>query len=110
MKELTVRRLSTPTVYCLFFVGLLCGALPIFLMLGVLSYFGISTLTWNDKPLTGVSALLGGPFIGLFIALLGTAFFGTIAAVGLWIYSKFSTLKIQYEEPRQRGDADNCDR
>jgi hypothetical protein len=50
-------------------VGLLFGAVPLAAVLGMLGYFGFATLNWNGEPLTGTSALVGGPFMGLFFAL-----------------------------------------
>jgi hypothetical protein len=98
MKELLVARLSTATVYRVFFFGLLFGCIPIFVVLGVLAYFGLSTLTWNHQPLTGLKAIFVSPVMGVFFALLGTAFFGSAAALGLWIRSKFRPLAIQYQD------------
>ena len=82
MNELRVARLSTATVYRLFFFGLLFGCVPIFLL---------------DQPLTGLKAILAGPFIGVIFALVGTAMFGSAAALGLWVRSTFGPLAIQYQ-------------
>ena len=98
MKELTVARLSTATIYRVFFFGLLFGCIPIFFLLGILAYFDLTTLTWNNRPMTGLKAIIAGPFIGLLFALMGTALFGSAAALGLWIRSKFRPLSIQYKD------------
>lgn len=98
MQQLTVARLSTATVYRLFFFGLIFGCVPIFFVLGVLGYFDLSTMNWNGRPLTGIKAIIAGPFMGLFFALLGTAFFGSAAALGLWLRSKFASLSLQFVE------------
>ena len=86
-------------------MGLLFGAVPLAAVLGMLGYFGFATLNWNGEPLTGTSALVGGPFMGLFFALTGTAFAGSAAALGLWIYSKFARLRIEYDEPTAKAEA-----
>ena len=98
MKELQVARLSTATIYRVFFLGSLFGCIPIFFILGVLGYFGMSTLTWNHQPLTGMTAVIAGPFIGAFFALFGTATFGSAVALGLWLRSRFGPLAIQYQD------------
>jgi hypothetical protein len=43
--------------------------------------------------------------MGLFFALTGTAFAGSAAALGLWIYSKFARLRIEYDEPTAKAEA-----
>ncbi|MEX2151551.1 MAG: hypothetical protein WD793_15160 [Steroidobacteraceae bacterium] len=104
MQQLTIARLTTATIYRIFFLGLLFGCVPIFLVLGILGYFDLATLHWNNRPVTGLRAVIAGPFIGLLFALVGTAFFGSAAAVGLWLRSKFLPLDIQYVE-KQGFDA-----
>lgn len=100
MQQLIVARLTTATVYRLFFFGLIFGCVPIFTILGMLAYFDLSTLTWNGRPLAGIRAVIAGPFMGLFFALMGTALFGSAAALGLWLRSKFSPLPLQYIETK----------
>ncbi|HZF30595.1 MAG TPA: hypothetical protein VE907_15880 [Gammaproteobacteria bacterium] len=97
MPDLSVARITTGTVYRLTFVGLLFGCVPLFAVLGVLGYFGITTLQWNDQPLTGMRSLVAGPFIGAFFAAVFGAFAGTVGAFGLWLYSRFAPLTIRYE-------------
>jgi hypothetical protein len=96
MHELSIRRLGTGTIYRLLFFGLLFGCIPIFTILGVLGSFGLATMNWNGQPLTGIRSAVAGPFMGVFFALIGTAFCGTATALGLWIRAKFTTFSIQY--------------
>lgn len=98
MQQLTVARLTTATIYRVFFFGLLFGCFPIFLILGILGYFDLATVHWNNQPVTGFRAIIVGPFIGLLFTFVGTAFFGSAAALGLWIRSKFLPLDIHYIE------------
>jgi hypothetical protein len=98
MKELQVARLSTATIYRLFFLGSLFGCIPIFFLFGILGYFGLGTLAWNNQPLTGWTAVIAGPFIGAFFALFGTATFGSAVALGLWLKSRLGPLAIQYRD------------
>jgi len=58
--------------------------------------FGMDTVTWNNEAVTGVKAIFVGPLIGVFISLIFTAIFGSIIALGLWIYSFLKPLNIIY--------------
>lgn len=55
MSELSVRRITTATVFRLLFWGLLIGCVPIFSVLGVLGYFGLAAMTWNGQPQPPIS-------------------------------------------------------
>jgi hypothetical protein len=97
MEKLTIRKLGLGTLFKITFIGLVCGFVPLFTLMGILGYFGMADLTWNEQPLTGVSALVAGPFLGLFMALVFTMFIGVALGLGLFIYSKFRPLEIEYE-------------
>ena len=91
---ISTSRISTGTIYKLWFIGLFASMLPLSTLLGVLSAFGFNTVIWNGQPLHGVSGLFGGPLIGIFISVLFTAVFGSAAAFGLWLFSKFKPITV----------------
>ncbi len=91
---ITSRRLSVGSVYKLWFIGLCASMVPLGILFGVLALFGLNTVTWNQQPLHGIAGLAGGPLIGIFLALVLTAFLGSAAALGLWLYSKFQPLTL----------------
>ena len=84
-QDLQIRAIAAGTVFKLAFVGLVVSLVPLTTAAGIFSLFGASTLTWNQKPLTGVSGLLASPFIGLFIAAVFTMLVGGLMALGLWL-------------------------
>ena len=102
-RTLSIRRLSTGSVFRLAAIGFSCSLIPFALLMGVFALFGFHTVTWNHQPLTGVKGLLGSPFIGLFLAALFTAFIGVCLSLGLWIYSKFRPLTLQVLEDTTGG-------
>jgi len=67
---------------------------PLGILSGVFAAFGFNTVTWNGQPLHGISGLIGGPFIGVFIYALITVVFGSASAFGLWLFSKFRPISI----------------
>lgn len=98
MRSILVRRLRTGSVYRLSAIGAVFGCVPLFALLGILASAGLVNLTWNNEVVTGARALVVGPIMGAIFALLCTAIFGSSLAFGLWIYSKFRTLCLEYEE------------
>lgn len=95
-QAIEIKRLSTGTVFKIMLIGGLCSLIPFSVLMGILSLFGASTVTWNNQPLTGWHGLIAAPFIGVFIALLSAGFFGLFIAAGLWLYAKFKPLTLHY--------------
>lgn len=95
-KTLQISRLRTGTVYKLVLLGLLVGSIPVFLVGGLLASADLITMNWNDQPVTGPKAILIGPLMGLFFALICTAFAGSVMALGLWIFGKFRPLALEF--------------
>lgn len=96
VEQLEIKRLTMGTIFKLLLIGGACSFIPFSLLMGVLSYFGASTVTWNGHALTGTSGLLASPFIGVFITILIAGFFGLFIAAGLWLYSRFWPLTVHY--------------
>lgn len=97
-KFVEIYRLSAGSVFKLVAIGSFCSIIPLCMLFGVFALFGAHTLSWNGQPVTGVSALLAAPFIGAFIGGIFAVFFGSMCALGLWIYSRFLTLTISIQE------------
>jgi hypothetical protein len=98
MKSIVVRRLRTGSVYRFSAIGAVFGLIPLFSLFGILASVGMFHLTWNAEVVAGPRALVVGPIMGAFFALICTALFGSSLALGLWIYSKFRPLSLEYEE------------
>ena len=102
-RTLSIRRLGTGSVFRLAAIGFSCSLIPFALLMGVFALFGFQTVSWNHQPITGVKGLLASPFIGLFLAVLFTAFMGAFLSLGLWIYSKIRPLTLQVLEDTTIG-------
>lgn len=92
---ISTQRLSFGSVYKLWLIGLTTFMIPLGVLFGVLALFGFNTVTWNKQSLHGIAGLIGGPLIGIFIALLFTALLGSAAALGLWVYSIFRPITLR---------------
>ncbi|THU01065.1 hypothetical protein E9531_09805 [Lampropedia puyangensis] len=97
-EEITIQRISTRTILKLTSIGLLLSLVPMTLLLGVCAFFGASTVSWNQQPMTGLSGLLAAPLIGLFLAVIFSVLLGLCMALGLWLYSKFRPLQIRIKK------------
>ena len=97
-KKIEVSRLSAGSVYKLLAIGTLCSIVPFCTLMGVFALFGSHTLSWNDQPVTGISGLLAGPFIGAFVGGCFVALWGSAVVLGLWIYSKLFSYTITVRE------------
>jgi Na+-transporting methylmalonyl-CoA/oxaloacetate decarboxylase beta subunit len=93
-ETITTKKLSTGSIFKLIAIGTICSIVPISIFMGVFALFGANSISWNEKPITGVAGLAASPFIGLFISLVFTALLGTLVAFGLWVFSRFRTIQI----------------
>ncbi len=96
--KISTTRISTGTIYKLWFIGLSASMLPFGTLFGILAMFGYNTVTWNGQPVHGLAGLIGGPLIGALVAVLFTAFLGSAAALGLWLFSKFMPISIAVKD------------
>lgn len=101
IKVLEVKKISVGTVFKIVAIGLS----TLFVIFGVISeimgVMGFDTgITFNNQPVTGIKAIVLAPLFSLIGALIMTAIFGSMIALGLWIYSFFKPIKIEYEDTK----------
>lgn len=92
---LVVRKVRAASIYKLFFLGLLISFVPLGLVFGILGFFGADTVKWNEQPIHGATALIAGPAMAIFIALIFTGFIGSLTCLGLWLLSRIRSLSIR---------------
>ncbi|WP_020182843.1 hypothetical protein [Methylotenera sp. 1P/1] len=102
-ETITTKKLSTGSIFKLIAIGSLCSIVPLSIFMGVFALFGANSITWNEKPITGIAGLVASPFIGLLISLVFTAAFGIFVAIGLWVYSKFRSIQIELKDVIRGG-------
>lgn len=100
---LVVRRLSVPSVYKLFAIATISAFVPITTLGGLISVVTGQGVNWNGQVLTGITALVASPFIGLLLALMFTAIWGSICVAGLWLYSKLRPLQLRVKSLEEEG-------
>ena len=92
---LVVLKIKAASVYKLLLLGLVASFIPLGVLFGIMAFFGADTVKWNKEPIHGVGALLAGPAISVFVALLFTAIVGTLTCIGLWLISRIRPISIR---------------
>jgi hypothetical protein len=95
-ETLRIQRLRGGTLFKIIFIGNSLFFIPFSVLMGILSFFGAATIRWNEQPLTGFAGFVASPYIGVFITLLFSAFLWVSTFIGLWLYSKFRPIELEY--------------
>jgi hypothetical protein len=95
-QTLTVRQVSTSTIYKLVALGSVCAVVPLFTLIGWLSVLGLGSAQWNGQAITGLKGVLMSPLIGLLLSLMLTVVVGSLLALGLWLYSLVRPIRLAY--------------
>lgn len=93
-QEISIERLSVKSIFKLVALGLLLSIVPFCALMGLFALFGANTVSWNNEHIHGISALIAGPFMGIFISFVFTLFFGALMSFGLWVFSKFRPITV----------------
>jgi len=94
--KIRIKRLKAGSLFRLLFIGNFMFFIPFSILMGIFSLFGAETVEWNNHPITGIAGLITSPFIGLFITIIFSIFFWAAMFVGLWIYSKFKSIELEF--------------
>ena len=91
--NVTLKRIKPSSIYRLMLIGLGIPLQIFAVVCGVMGIFGADMVKWNNQPVHGILALPAAIFSALFVTVLFTAFLGSVACLGLWIYSRFRPLE-----------------
>ncbi|CAH6636348.1 MULTISPECIES: hypothetical protein [Pseudocitrobacter] len=93
--NVTLKRIKPSSIYRLMLIGLGIPLQIFAVVCGVMGIFGADMVKWNNQPVHGILALPAAIFSALFVTVLFTAFLGSVACLGLWIYSRFRPLEVK---------------
>ena len=85
----------------LFKIILICQVVPfgiLFLICGIAAAFGAETVTLNGVAKTGISGLITAAFLYLAFMFVITCLCWICAALGLWSYSWFQDIEIEFKD------------
>lgn len=91
----TLKRIKASVIYRLLLIGLAIPMLIFSFICGVMGMFGYDMVKWNNETIHGILALPMALLSGLMVTVLFTVFIGSIACLGLWIYSRFRPLQVK---------------
>lgn len=92
----SIRRLRGGSLFKLLFIGHLFFSVPVFACLGILGSFDLVDISWNMMQVHGIAAILTSLLAGLFLSLFFSIFFWVILFLGLWFYSRFTSMQLEY--------------
>lgn len=93
-QEVNVKRVKASVIYRLMLIGFGIPMLGFSFICGMMGTFGYDMVSWNNQPIHGVLALPASLAIGFIFSVLITTFMGSVACLGLWIYSRFRPLQV----------------
>ncbi|AID27598.1 hypothetical protein DUQ00_02495 [Salmonella bongori] len=93
--QVEVKRVKACIIYRLMLIGFGIPMVGFSFICGVMGIFGYDMVKWNNQTIHGLLALPTALFSGLFVSVLMTVFLGSIACLGLWIYSRFRPLQVK---------------
>ena len=67
-----------------------------FLLCGIASIFGAETVKWNEQSITGIKGFVAALLMYPVFILFFTAFSWIGAAIGLWMYSWFRKIELEF--------------
>lgn len=94
MQTIVVRRVPYISLFKLLFVGFSVLFVPLIFIGAISAYFGLSTWTFNNEQLHGISILLNAAFCMVLFPVGFAAIVGGIACVGQIVFSQFRQMNI----------------
>jgi hypothetical protein len=84
-------------------VSAFASLLPFGLLMGVFALFGANTVWFEGQVIVGWVGLLAGVAIAAFIAGMVTFFAATFGYIGLWLFSRFRPIQLEYLPESERN-------
>jgi hypothetical protein len=97
-RTVTVRRLSTGSIFKIGTAGAFFSLVPFCLLMGVFVLLGYKSVSWSGQPIFGIQGLLMAPLIGVLFAALLAGLGGLAIAFGLRLFSKLRPLTLRLIE------------
>ena len=91
------QKISKKSFLKLLFVAFSLGFFFFFLLCGIAAVFGAQTVTYEGAPVTGIKGLIATLFMWPIFSIVFTGFMWLIGVLGLWVYSFFSPIEIQFK-------------
>ncbi|WP_218163408.1 hypothetical protein [Alteromonas sp. V450] len=97
--EITAKKISKKSLFKLLAIGFTFGVSIFAILCGIAALFGAETVEWNGVYRTGVEGLFYSFLIGPVAGFFSACFIWFFTVLGLWLYSFFKPIKVQFKEP-----------
>lgn len=94
--SIVIRRFTVASLFKIVAIGCMTSFFSFSVLMGFLSLFGAHTVHWNRAPVTGVAGMIASVFLGCFLAVAFTIIGWIGFALGFWLFSRFSSLRLDY--------------
>jgi hypothetical protein len=94
--KIQARKLTKKSLFKLILISYSIPFFLFFLLCGIASIFGAETVKWNKEPITGIMGLFAALLMYPIFCLVFSCFAWVASAFGLWVYSKFKKLDIEF--------------
>jgi hypothetical protein len=96
--KVRARKLTKKSLFKLLFIGFAIPLFPFVLLCGIASIFGAGTVTVNNQPVTGIMGLVAALIMYPIFCIIFPAIMWVGCAIGLWVYSKFRNIEVEFIE------------
>ncbi|MDB6024234.1 MAG: hypothetical protein JWM68_457 [Verrucomicrobiales bacterium] len=101
-----IRRFTVGSLFKIVAIGCTISLFGFSLLMGLFALLGAHTVHWNRESLTGASGLMQAIFIGVVLSIAFTIIGWIGCAISFWIFSKFSSLKLDYIVDHKSNETD----
>ncbi len=105
--KINAKKIKKGSLFKLILVSMVVPTGLFFLLCGLASVFGSETVKWNNEPVTGINGLFAAIAMYPFFVVILTAILWVGAAIGLWAYSWFKNLELEFVEGKVISSSDD---
>lgn len=98
MTTFTCRGLAAGSLYKLLFIGLLTPLFIFSLCCGIASYYGHSTVSFNNHYVYGLKGLIVGTLLGIVLPIMLSALLWCLIGFGLWVWTRIKPIHLTLKD------------
>lgn len=94
--KVVAKKIKASSIIKIISIGVSLSVPPIFLILSILSLFGMATVYQNGQAVYGIDGFVIGIALGLFVTIISVFITSLLMLLGLWLYSLFRPITLQF--------------
>jgi hypothetical protein len=104
-----IRRFTVGSMFKIVAIGCIISLFGFSLLMGFFALFGAHTVHWNRQALTGTAGLIESVYLGAILAFAFTLLGWVGFVISFWLFSKFSSLKVNYIADQKTSQTNETD-